>query len=576
MLNIKNIAKSFDGQTVFNDISFVVNSKEKIGLIGRNGSGKSTLFKILCGKLEPSEGEILKPKNYKLGYLEQHLKFTKDNVLDEACLALPEYMEDYFWEAEKVLFGLGFTEEDMTKSPKDFSGGWQIKLNLAKILISEPDILLLDEPTNYLDISSIRWLKKFLQNWNKELILITHDRSFMDEIVNHIVYIHRGSTKKNKGNTHDMYERIAFEEEIHEKTRLNENKSREKQEAYINRFKASASKAKSVQSRIKMLAKKNVKQKLNDIQDLDFEFRYKDFSGHSEFIEVENLKFGYSEDDILINDLSFTVRKDDKICIIGKNGKGKSTLLKLLMGEVKPLGGTIKINKKTATGYFGQMNIEKLDLQNSIEQELQSVDLKLPRSKVLSTAGLMMFSGQFGKKISVLSGGEKSRVLLGKILLKECNLIMLDEPTNHLDMESCESLSSAIEVFEGASIIVSHNEFLLNNVANKLIIFDNNKTFMFEGNYQDFLRDIGWSNEEQSKKKKKKKKIVEENSVNKNSGASKNQLNKFKKEISKLETKILEKEILMEEMVGRGEFKETGMVDKEIKELTKELEKLKG
>jgi len=573
MLNIKNIAKSFDGKSVFSDINFIVNSKEKIGLIGRNGSGKSTLFKIICDKLEPDEGEILKPKNYKIGYLEQHLQFTKENVLDEACLALPEYIKDYFWEAEKVLFGLGFNETDMAKNPKEFSGGWQIKLNLAKILISEPDILLLDEPTNYLDISSIRWLKRFLQNWSKELILITHDRSFMDEIVTHTVLIHRGSTKKNKGNTHDMYERIALEEEIYEKTRLNENKKRAKTERFIERFRYKATKAKQVQSRIKALDKQSVKMELEKIQDLDFEFRYKDFAGHSEFLEVEDLKFGYSQNQILINDLSFTIRKGDKICVIGKNGKGKSTLLKLLTKEIAPLDGKIEINPKTKIGYFGQMNIEKLNLQNSIEEELQSVDCKLPRNKVLSVAGVMMFSGVFDKKISVLSGGEKSRVLLGKILLKECNLIILDEPTNHLDMESCESLAEAIEAFEGASIIVSHNEFLLNNVANRLIIFDNDKTFIFEGNYQDFLRKIGWSNEEQSKKK-----TVNENknSDNKNSEISKNESKKLKKGIDRIENEILEKEILMEEMVGRGEFKEVGMVDKEIKRLMKELEKLKG
>jgi ATP-binding cassette, subfamily F, member 3 len=502
MLNIKNISKSFDGKNIFRDISFIVNEKDKIGLIGRNGSGKTTLFKILCGKLESDEGEVLKPKDYKIGYLEQHLQFTQNNLLDETCLALPEYMSKYFWEAEKVLFGLGFTAEDMKKDPKEFSGGWQIKLNLAKILISESDVLLLDEPTNYLDISSIRWLKRFLQNWNKALILITHDRSFMDDIISHTVLIHRGTSKKNKGNTYDMYERIAEEEEIYEKTRLNEAKKRAKTQIFIDRFRYKATKAKQVQSRIKMLDKQEIKNELAKIQDLDFEFRYKNFTGNSELLTVENLKFGYSKDKILIDNLSFSIHQGDKICVIGKNGKGKSTLLKLLTQELSPLKGNIKINSKTSIGYFGQMNIEKLTLQNSIEQELQSVDKTLPRNKVLSVAGLMMFSGAFDKKIAVLSGGEKSRVLLGKILLKECNVIMLDEPTNHLDMESCDTLAAAVDNFEGASIIVSHNEFLLNNIANKLIVFDNNKTFVFEGNYSDFLREIGWSNEEQFKKKK--------------------------------------------------------------------------
>ena len=496
MLKVKDLSMSFGGQKVFDNVNFIVNDKDKVGLIGRNGSGKSTLFKILCGKLDNYDGEISITKGHKIGYLEQHLKFTEETVIDEACLALPDYKKDFFWDAERILSDLGFSEEDKLKIPTEFSGGWQIRLNLAKLLISEPDILLLDEPTNYLDIISIRWLKKFLKDYNGTIMLITHDRSFMDDIIDHTMILHRGSSIMITGNTKDMYEKIAVDEETYEKTRINEAKKREHAQKFIDRFRYKATKARQAQSLIKMLAKQEVKEKLDNIQSLDFNFRYKDFISNANMLEVEKLKFGYNTNEILINNLSFKVRKGDKICVIGKNGKGKSTLLRLINNILEPISGNVKINSKTEIGYFGQMNIDTLNPDNTIYEELQELDKLIPKTNVMQVAGVMMFSGDLAKKkISVLSGGEKSRVLLGKIILKNCNLLLLDEPTNHLDMESCESLADALLEFQGASIIVSHNEYFLNNIANKLIVFDNNKVIFFDGNYQDFLNKIGWKDE---------------------------------------------------------------------------------
>ena len=566
MLKVQNLSISFGGQNVFNDVNFIVNDREKVGLIGRNGSGKSTLFKILCGKITEYEGDVVIPKGYKIGYLEQHLKFTEKSVIDEACLALPDYKKDAFWDAEKILSELGFSEEDKLRSPVEFSGGWQIRLNLAKLLISEPDILLLDEPTNYLDILSIRWLKKFLKNYKGALILITHDRGFMDEIIDHTIILHRGSSIMITGNTTDMYEKIAVDEETYEKSRVNDARSRAEVQKFIDRFRYKATKAKQVQSRVKMLAKQEVKSELADIQDLEFQFRYKDFIGNSNMLEVENLKFGYNANEILIDGLNFKVANGDKICVIGKNGKGKSTLLRLIDGILKPLAGCIKINPKTEIGYFGQMNIDTLNPNNTIYEELQEVDKLIPKTNVMRVAGVMMFSGELAnKKISVLSGGEKSRVLLGKILLKICNLLILDEPTNHLDMESCESLADALIDFHGASIIVSHNEYFLNNIANKLIVFDDDRVIFFEGNYQDFLDKIGWKSEEKEKKEEKiKKKIVEQpKKVN-------------KKEKEKLENLIIDKEIEMEKLLEKQDYKGYGIMQKEVEELMEKLDKLKN
>lgn len=566
MLKVRDLSISFGGQNVFSGVNFIVNDREKVGLIGRNGSGKSTLFKILCGKITDYDGDVVIPKGYKIGYLEQHLNFTQETLIDEACLALPDYKKDAFWDAEKILSELGFSEEDKLRSPAEFSGGWQIRLNLAKLLISEPNILLLDEPTNYLDILSIRWLKRFLKNYKGSIILITHDRNFMDEIIDHTIILHRGSSIMITGNTQDMYEKIEVDEKTHEKTRINEAKKREHVQKFIDRFRYKATKAKQVQSRIKMLEKQEVKEELEDIHKLEFSFKYKDFIGNANMLEAQELKFGYYGHEILFNDLNFKIEKGDKVCVIGKNGKGKSTLLKLITGELQPLNGIIKTNPKTEIGYFGQTNIATLDPEKTIEEELQSVDKLIPKSNVMRIAGVMMFSGELAKKkISVLSGGEKSRVLLGKILLKTCNLLILDEPTNHLDMESCESLAEALQVFQGASIIVSHNEYFLNNIANKLIVFDDGKVFLFEGNYQDFLEKIGWKSEEIT---------VQKTTVNSKPPKAVTKSPNNKKEKEKLENLIIEKEIKMEELLQNGDYKGYGIMQKEVDELMERLNSL--
>lgn len=564
MLKVQDLSISFDGKQVFENLNFVVNDKEKVGLIGRNGCGKTTLFKILSGKIKDYEGEVSIPKGYKVGYLEQHLQFTQETVLEEACLALPEYKKEATWDAEKILTQLGFSEEDKQKSPQEFSGGWQIRLNLAKLLISEPNILLLDEPTNYLDIISIRWLKQFLQDYNGAIILITHDRTFMDEIIDHTIIIYRGSSIKITGNTQDMYDKIATDEETYEKSRINLNKKKEQIQKYIDRFRYKARLAGGVQSKIKMVEKMGEMEKLANIESLDFDFKYQEFTGNANMVNVDNLFFGYDKDKPLIKDLSFKIQKGDKICVIGKNGKGKSTLLKILIGELQKDKGDLVINTKTKIGYFGQTNIDRLNLNNTIEEELRTVNISLPRTTILATAGKMLFSGDSAqKRISVLSGGEKSRVSLGKIILTPCNLLVLDEPTNHLDIESCEALCEAIENFKGASIIVSHNEYLLNNIANKLIVFDNDKTFLFEGNYQDFLNKIGWVSEKENKiiKIEKNKTIKEEKKFN-------------KKEKDKLENLIFQKELMLEELLEKQDYKGYGILQKEVDELMIKLDEM--
>ena len=387
---------------------------------------------------------------------------------------------------------MGFSEEEFCKSPAEFSGGFQVRLNLAKVLLAEPHLLLLDEPTNYLDIISIRWLTRFLKRWSNELIIITHDRNFMNSITTHTVAIHRQKIKKVKGDTIKIFEQIAVEEEVYEKTRSKEEKRREETMGFINRFRASAARASLVQSRVKALEKMGTKEELVKIADLGFRFNSVRFEAQN-LMRINNLTFGYTDERTLIENLSIDISKKDRICAIGKNGKGKSTLLRLLAKELVPKAGEIIPHPNCQLGYFGQTNIERLHPGLTIEEEFAKLRPDLSYSNIRRTCGAMMFPGDLAlKRIAVLSGGEKSRVSLGKILLSSTNMLLLDEPTNHLDVESCDSMIAALDEFSGAVVIVTHSEMFLHHLANRLIVFNEDRVFVFEGSYQDFLDRVGW------------------------------------------------------------------------------------
>ncbi|MDH4164009.1 MAG: ATP-binding cassette domain-containing protein [Nitrospirota bacterium] len=508
MLQVTNIEKSYGKQTLFDGVGFTINPRERVGLVGRNGHGKSTLFRMILGEEHQDSGTISVPSGYTIGHLEQHIHFTEDTILKEACLALPENEDhiDETWKAETILHGLGFSNEDFEKPPTSLSGGYQVRLNLAKVLVSEPNLLLLDEPTNYLDIVSVRWLTQFLRAWRNEMIIITHDREFMDSVSTHTMIIHRCKMRKVQGSTTKLYEQILMEEEIYEKTRQNDEKKRKEVEAFINRFRAQATKASAVQSRVKALARHEKLDKLDEIRQLDFKFRSAPFEAKW-LLTCEDLSFGFTPDGPqLIEGLSFAIGKKDRIGVIGKNGKGKTTLLNLLAGEMRPSAGEVKIHPNTRVAYFGQTNINRLQPHKTALQEIIDAHPDYAQGESRAICGLMMFEGDNAlKKVSVLSGGEKSRVLLGKLLVQPANLLMLDEPTNHLDMESIDSLIEAIEAFDGGVIIVTHSELILEAVANKLIVYDNDTVSVFEGTYMDFLERIGWSDEGGVKVKKAKK-----------------------------------------------------------------------
>lgn len=549
MVKVVNVSKSYGAQILFKEITFNINSREKIGLVGRNGYGKSTLFQMILGKIEPDSGIISIPKNYRIGYLEQHIKFTQPTLLEEGCLGLPDFEKDAEWKVKKILTGLGFTQNDMMKHPLLFSGGYQIRLNLAKVLVSNPNLLLLDEPNNYLDIVAIRWLEGFLKQWPGEIILITHDRNFMDSISTHTLLIHRQKTRKIEGDTEKIYNQIAQEEEIHEKTRLNEEKKREKTELFITRFRAKARLAGLVQSRVKALEKMGKLEKLDRIENLEFSFNNAPFQA-STMMTIENISFSYDPSEPLINNVSLTIGKNDRICIIGKNGKGKSTLMRIMSGQLSPTQGIVKTHPILKLGYYAQTNTANLNENRMIYEEIMSADPNCLMEKARGISGAMMFGGDLAtKKISILSGGEKSRVLLGKILATESHMILLDEPTNHLDMESCETLLQAIEEFEGAVVLITHDEMFLHKLATRLIVFDRGEINVFEGTYQDFLDSVGWEDDI-----KRPLKILKSEQKVQISG--KNNFKKLKAEMIQEKSKVLKP------------------VEQEIKKLEKNIELL--
>jgi len=495
MISIENVSKSFGGQNLLEGITFQINSRERIGLVGRNGHGKTTLFSMITGAQAPNSGNIIIPKNYRIGYVRQHIDFKAATVLDEGALGLLANERDQYWKVEKILGGLGFSADDMQRSPDEFSGGFQVRLNLAKVLVSEPDLLMLDEPTNYLDIASIRWVERFLTTWPREILLITHDRSFMDKIATHTLGIHRKKIRKIKGNTEKYYTRIAQDEEIYEKTRINDERRTKEIAQFITRFRAKARLANMVQSRIKTLAKMDRREKLASLKTLEFSFHTKPFQGKN-VLSANHIDFAYDAQKQLIKDLSFSINRGDRICIIGKNGKGKTTLLKLLATTLSPRQGDISYHPSVTPGVFEQTNIKSLVDSRTVEEEILYANPAMDRQMARNICGAMMFSGDNAlKKISILSGGEKSRVMLGKLLATPANLLLLDEPTNHLDMESSDSLLAAIDNFDGTMVMVTHNEMFLHALAQRLIVFEKNRVSLFEGTYQDFLDKCGWEDE---------------------------------------------------------------------------------
>ncbi len=518
MISVDNLTVEFGGSTLFENISFQINEKDRIALMGKNGAGKSTLLKILAGVQKPSKGKVAAPKECVIAYLPQHL-MTEDGrtVFDEASLAFSElfemekeierlnnelairtdydsdeYMElieqvstlsekfysiedtNYAAEVEKVLLGLGFKRTDLQKLTKEFSGGWRMRIELAKILLKKPDVILLDEPTNHLDIESIQWLEDFLINSAKAVILISHDRAFVDNITTRTIEVTMGRIYDYKTNYSNYLELRRERREQQQKAYNEQQKMIAETKEFIERFKGTYSKTLQVQSRVKMLEKLEIIEvDEEDTSALRLKFPPSPRSGNYPVI-AEQVGKSYDEH-IVFKNVSFTIERGDKVAFVGRNGEGKSTLVKCIMDEIK-YDGNLKLGHNVQIGYFAQNQASLLDGELTVFQTIDDVAQGEIRNKIKDLLGAFMFGGDNSlKKVKVLSGGERTRLAMIKLLLEPVNLLILDEPTNHLDMKTKDILKSALKDFDGTLIVVSHDRDFLDGLVNKVYEFGNQK-----------------------------------------------------------------------------------------------------
>ena len=580
----------FTGEDLFTDISFMIREKDRIGLVGKNGAGKTTLIKLLCGLEQPSKGDVIMSDDVTIGYLpqEKNVHSTK-TVLEEAMTAFEEYYEierrlaklqdelsdreDYEsdsyqrlcekmshlnerlaimgghsieGEAEQILIGLGFEHDDMQRPMNEFSNGWQMRVELAKILLRKPKLLLLDEPTNHLDIESIQWLESFLKNYYGAIFMVSHDRAFLDRITIRTIEISCAKIYDYKCSYSEFIERREERIDIQKAAFDNQQKEIKEIEAFIERFRYKATKAKQVQSRVKQLEKMDVVQ--IDDQDksaIHFKFPPAPHSGKVT-LELNNVSKSYGEKQIL-NNINLLIPRGEKIAFVGRNGEGKSTLSKIIAG-VLDYEGEVKLGHEVKIGYYAQNQQDMLDPEKTVFETLDDVATGDMRVKVKSLLGAFLFGGDaIDKKVKVLSGGEKARLSLAKMLLFPTNLLILDEPTNHLDMLSKDILKSALIQFDGTLIIVSHDRDFLQGLTNKVYEFRKPHIKEYIGDIYDFLEE---------------KKLKELDDLNK------------KQKSQPVESKVSQGKIDYE--LKKQNDRETKRIEREIKKLEEQIESLEN
>lgn len=530
MISIEGLSVAFGGNTLFDDITYVINKKDRIALVGKNGAGKSTMLKIIAGLQTPTSGSVNMPKDLTVGYLPQQMNLSDTcTVMEEAEQAFShifelqsriehmnielsertDYESEYYQELiervsnaneqlaligasnyqaeiEKTLIGLGFTREDFGRDTSEFSGGWRMRIELAKLLLQRPDVLLLDEPTNHLDIESIQWLESFLSTSANAVVLVSHDRAFIDNVTTRTIEISLGRIYDYQVN----YSRyvVLRQERLEQQMRAYENQQKQIQdtEAFIERFRYKATKSVQVQSRIKQLAKlERVEVDEVDTSRLNLKFPPAPRSGDYPII-AEGVGKNYGSH-VVFSNATFTIKRGEKVAFVGKNGEGKSTLVKCIMGEI-PYTGTLKIGHNVKIGYFAQNQASLLDESITVFDTIDRVAVGDIRTKIRDILGAFMFGGEASdKKVKVLSGGEKTRLAMIRLLLEPVNLLILDEPTNHLDMRTKDVLKQAIRDFNGTVILVSHDREFLDGLVSKVYEFGGGQVREHLGGIYDFL-----------------------------------------------------------------------------------------
>jgi ATP-binding cassette subfamily F protein 3 len=624
MISINQVSVNFGGFSLFSDISFMINPKDRIGLVGKNGAGKSTLLKIILGIDQPTEGTVSKPKETTFGYLPQQMTYaTGKTVLEEALTAFAslnaiekeikkinqeigtrdDYESDEYHAlidkltelnerlqilgiadkeamVEQTLKGLGYKIEDLSRPTSEFSGGWRMRIELAKILLQKPDVLLLDEPTNHLDIESIQWLEDFLKNYPGAVVLISHDRAFLDNITKRTIEILLGKVYDYKV-SYSKYQELRKERyEQQMATYENQQKKIADTERFIERFRYKNTKAVQVQSRIKQLEKMDrIEVDEQDNAALHFRFPPAPRSG-TIVVETERLSKSYGENNILY-EIDLIIERGEKVAFIGRNGEGKTTLSRIITGDLD-YDGNLKIGHNVKIGYYAQNQDELLDEQKTVFETLDDIAVGDIRIQVRNILGAFLFSGEtIEKKVKVLSGGERSRLALAKLLLEPYNLLVLDEPTNHLDIRSKEILKQALKLYDGTLILVSHDRDFLDGLVNNLYEFKDKKIKQHSGNIYEFLKKKKVESFKEIEHRKEVKEVKTEEKI------SDNKLNYLeRKEAEKQRRKIVNKINAVEETIARleaeieeaeGKMSQGGDVDTDFfhhyEQLKKDLEK---
>ncbi len=531
MISIDNITVEFGGNTLFENVSFLIKEKEKIALIGRNGAGKTTLLKLIAGEMSPTRGNISRPKNLTIGYLPQHIKVNDSKTVREETLTAFENIfairaniatltaelnerDDFHSaeygklieelgyqnerlqmfdsdsieaETEKTLMGLGFRRTDFERRTSEFSGGWRMRIELAKILLRKPDLLLLDEPTNHLDIESINWLESFLKNSKSALLLVSHDKAFVDAVTTRTIEISLGKIYDYKANYSRYLELRAIDRENQIRAYENQQKLIADTQDFINRFRYKPTKAVQVQSRIKMLEKlEPIQIEEVDNSRLNLRFLPPPHSGTIS-LDIKNLTKAYGEHTVLQN-IDMQIRRGEKIAFVGKNGEGKTTLVKCIVGDLDYMG-SLRLGHNVKVGYFAQNQAATLDDSKTVFETVDDIATGDIRTKLRNILGAFMFGGEdIDKRVAVLSGGERSRLAMIKLLLSPVNMLILDEPTNHLDISTKNVLKDAIRQFPSSAIIVSHDRDFLDGLVDKVYEFADKKIIEHIGGIGDFLR----------------------------------------------------------------------------------------
>ena len=531
MISIENLKVEFGVKPLFSEANFVINDKDRIALVGKNGAGKSTLLKIICGKQQPTSGVVAIPSDTTIGYLPQVMKLTDDTTVREETRKAfanntqmkeridrmerelnertdyesEEYMslverftqeherylmlggEGYEAEIERTLMGLGFVRTDFERPTNEFSGGWRMRIELAKILLQRPDVLLLDEPTNHLDIESIQWLEQFLAQNSGAVVLVSHDRAFINNVTNRTLEISCGQVIDYKVK-YDEYV-VLRKERREQQLRAFENQQKEiaDMRAFIERFRYQATKAVQVQQKIKQL-EKIVPIEVDEVDNSAMHLKFPPCLRSGDYpVICDGVSKSYGEH-LVFADVTFTIKRGEKVAFVGKNGEGKSTLVKCIMNEI-PFDGTLKIGHNVQIGYFAQNQAQLLDESLTVFQTIDYVAKGDIRLRINDILGAFMFGGEESdKKVKVLSGGERSRLAMIRLLLEPVNLLILDEPTNHLDMQSKDVLKEAIRAFDGTAIIVSHDREFLDGLVSKVYEFGGGKVREHLGGIYDFLR----------------------------------------------------------------------------------------